>query len=1116
MSRSSNEVKEYYNQITSIPIKQVAKDLIGSRITSETEGKLLCDCPNHASTSKTSLHVDSRAGLFHCFGCGVGGDVIQFVEFVTDGSVTRVQSGGEATDGHRKARDWIASRLNLPTLAQIGLSPEKVAAIESKRKESNEITAALWQTFNLYHDHLMSDECKNVREWILKQYGFDEKILRDFKIGWAAKNNKAFQVLKKSGVPIKTILGTGAFRVDAHDHILPFFETRVVFPYLSRGKVVYAIGRSTPWSDPIESRAKYKKLQTYNEANRKFVSPTIENSILYGEDVLLDQPERVGITEGVTDCIAGLAAGVPIISPVTVRFRQEDVQTIIRRLRGIKEVVFLQDNEFSGIGVAAALETAELFEAEGVDCRVAMIPLSATNLEAREKLKDYLGENYDAIIEAKPQQKRKLIQMAVVSERVQEIEDALAAAKIDLCEWLKDNSGEDLLALMATAQKPLHVAINSIKKIDDPAEQVESIKEILVRVHNQRPVDKKALFKAIKEKTGLPVGELKSEASLLAKEDKKTTKKTKPDDVQTVAEPGTLAAAIERIVTAARLNGEAPDFLALVKIALDWFRTNGAVIWKTEVGKPMIFFEGEPYEVIASTSYEKHRFQGMFCRTTGVASGTTFYRAFSSNFADLIVDVATIKTKISWSEAFVSRGKVYFSLGDENNTVALMTEDGVEIVANGVNEDAVIVSPSPKMEAIVFDEDADSNDLDSFLDRYIGRHLACSSWEKRLILDWLCCFPLIGLVGTRPMLRFEGEAGSGKTWAAKMLTTLLFGQERQKKSTIAANYVDSERSPLVALDNIETANVTRDLLDFFLTVVTGVEREKRDMNSEGTMSVAPFCLLLTTGIEPLSGDVVELQGRMFLSWFDRTKQAEHGILEKTVLDSIKTVRSRIMSMILKRCSSVLELIMQGSHAKVMKLLSSTLGDHGKKRANDFIALLYLQRIAAAKKSDQQQMFEVLDADFTSMIQSSNRATEKEARESSQIAAAFTRLFTWLHSENSRAENLGLKMNDMKTAINECHSQVLFNAMVQCKRDTGMAFDYRNCLQFGRRMNMESNTLQANGFTVSSKRDRTRKRFYSIHWDGGEFNGEQQELIEPAKTENNPDGAIMKFEDFDQF
>ncbi len=40
------------------------------------------------------------------------------------------------------------------------------------------------------------------------------------------------------------------------------------------------------------------------------------------------------------------------------------------------------------------------------------------------------------------------------------------------------------------------------------------------------------------------------------------------------------------------------------------------------------------------------------------------------------------------------------------------------------------------------------------------------------------------------MTRFEGPADSGKTTASKLISAMLYGEPKQKKSTGAANYID--------------------------------------------------------------------------------------------------------------------------------------------------------------------------------------------------------------------------------------------------------------------------------------------------------------------------------------
>ncbi len=86
--------KNYYEDlIESSDIGEIARELIPDRITDETYDKLFCDCPNHAGISKTSLHMDVNKQLWHCWGCNQGGDVIQLVEFIQSGQVSKGVKG---------------------------------------------------------------------------------------------------------------------------------------------------------------------------------------------------------------------------------------------------------------------------------------------------------------------------------------------------------------------------------------------------------------------------------------------------------------------------------------------------------------------------------------------------------------------------------------------------------------------------------------------------------------------------------------------------------------------------------------------------------------------------------------------------------------------------------------------------------------------------------------------------------------------------------------------------------------------------------------------------------------------------------------------------------------
>lgn len=120
-----DNLRNYYWLITELDIGSVARELLGSHVQHESARLLQCDCPRHTSQSHRSLHIMLDKQGWYCFGYGVGGDVLQLVEFIQSGEVTTGQSGS-MPESHQRARDFLAARANLPPLAQYGLSPERV------------------------------------------------------------------------------------------------------------------------------------------------------------------------------------------------------------------------------------------------------------------------------------------------------------------------------------------------------------------------------------------------------------------------------------------------------------------------------------------------------------------------------------------------------------------------------------------------------------------------------------------------------------------------------------------------------------------------------------------------------------------------------------------------------------------------------------------------------------------------------------------------------------------------------------------------------------------------------------------------------------------------------
>ena len=177
-----DNVREYYRRITEVDIGAVARELLGAHVLHESDRLLQCDCPNHSSQSHRSLHVMLDKQGWYCFGCGVGGDVLQLVEFIQSGRVTRGRSG-PMPESHQHARDFLAAKVGLPSLAKHGLSPEELAEAEAERLVELRVHDVLTALAEHYHGRLKDNP--EVLEWVRSKYGLTVETVDRLLIGYA-------------------------------------------------------------------------------------------------------------------------------------------------------------------------------------------------------------------------------------------------------------------------------------------------------------------------------------------------------------------------------------------------------------------------------------------------------------------------------------------------------------------------------------------------------------------------------------------------------------------------------------------------------------------------------------------------------------------------------------------------------------------------------------------------------------------------------------------------------------------------------------------------------------------------------------------------------------------
>ena len=330
-------------------------EVIGEDVQLKGSGRVLKGLSPFRSEQHPSFCVWPEDQRWYDFagGDGQGGDVFSYVQ-------------QRDSVGFKEAVFTLAERKGIRRPDQDEEAFQKELALLVERRD---VERLLTKAAAYYHGVLPS----KVREELYRDhYGFTDETVDGLMLGFA--DGHLFEHFREElKVSRELALKTGLFVVIKGGRVEDFFRDRLVFPYWKGGQVAYFIARSTKYTgDEAWERSKYKKLLTHSERHG-YVSTTVRNDTFFGEDAVRGA-EQILITEGITDAISARQAGIPCISPVTTRFRKQDIPKLLKLTRTTARVVICNDAEESGAGAAGALETASALHAAGRDVRIAVLP----------------------------------------------------------------------------------------------------------------------------------------------------------------------------------------------------------------------------------------------------------------------------------------------------------------------------------------------------------------------------------------------------------------------------------------------------------------------------------------------------------------------------------------------------------------------------------------------------------------------------------------------------------------------------------------------------------------------------------------------------------------------
>ena len=225
MARYSDEIIDDVRQSNDIV------DVISQYVRLKRSGRNYFGlCPFHNEKSP-SFSVSPEKQIFHCFGCGVGGNVFTFL--------TKIEGINFV-----EAVQLLAERANiqLPTLENNVDSAKE--ALKAKVYKVNEVTA------KYYHENLYRPESKIAQEYIKKRK-LSNETLKSFQIGFSGKFDELYKELKKQGFEDREILESGLVNKNERGQFIDRYRNRLMFPICdARGRVIAFGGRVLDDSKP--------------------------------------------------------------------------------------------------------------------------------------------------------------------------------------------------------------------------------------------------------------------------------------------------------------------------------------------------------------------------------------------------------------------------------------------------------------------------------------------------------------------------------------------------------------------------------------------------------------------------------------------------------------------------------------------------------------------------------------------------------------------------------------------------------------------------------------------------------------------------------------------------
>lgn len=306
-------------------------------------------CPfHHEKTGSFSVSKDKQ--IFHCFGCGVGGNVVSFIMKIEN-------------LGFKEAMEFLAEKagITLPTTSEydIEMSKDELIKLEADKKEMYEINKVAGRFF---YDNI---EKSLVAQKYIAERKIEAKTVAKYGLGFALDDNGLTKCLQANGFSEKNMLATGLIGKNDRGVLYDKFKNRFMFPIFDIQKRLIAFGGRT-----LESKEemKAKGIPKYVNSPENLIYS--KGKHLYGLNVAKShnsgKMKRILVVEGYMDVISPHQAGITNVVASLGTALTERQGRLLRQYAD--EVILSYDSDDAG--QKAILRGIDILQALNVPTRI--------------------------------------------------------------------------------------------------------------------------------------------------------------------------------------------------------------------------------------------------------------------------------------------------------------------------------------------------------------------------------------------------------------------------------------------------------------------------------------------------------------------------------------------------------------------------------------------------------------------------------------------------------------------------------------------------------------------------------------------------------------------------